>query len=138
MSNSELPSAPPPMNITQKIIAENPKRRNLSWVDGSPFPSRLIQDLHDVDHILSTPLSYMLHSYNQQEVTSMKMKVFAVLMTAVITIGIGTVAYASNYLPASFKDMLPFMKEMHPQMNDTELEQMYNNCHSMMNRSYEG
>ena len=92
---------------------------------------RWVQDLHDVDHILCTPLSYMLHSYNQLEVTSMKMKVFAVLMTAVITIGIGTVAYASNYLPASFKDM-------HPQMNDTELEQMYNNCHTMMNRSFEG
>ncbi|RSK26529.1 hypothetical protein EJF36_06455 [Bacillus sp. HMF5848] len=30
----------------------------------------------------------------------------------------------------SFEDMLPFMKEMHPDFSEEELESMYQDCHN--------
>lgn len=59
----------------------------------------------------------------------MKSKLLTVLGVTVLTLGIGTAAYAAGGGLNSFNEMLPFMKQMHPQMNDSELEQMYNNCH---------
>ncbi|MCJ8014753.1 hypothetical protein MUG84_24020 [Paenibacillus sp. KQZ6P-2] len=59
----------------------------------------------------------------------MKTKIIAIVGATVLTLGIGTAAYAAEIGPSSFKDMLPFIKEMHPTMNDSQLEQMYNNCH---------
>lgn len=59
----------------------------------------------------------------------MKTKIIAIVGATILTIGIGTAAYAAEVGPSTFKEMLPFMKEMHPNMNDTELEQMYNSCH---------
>ncbi|MGZ9585177.1 hypothetical protein [Paenibacillus marinisediminis] len=59
----------------------------------------------------------------------MKTKIIAIVGAAVLTLGIGTAAYAAGVGPSTFNDMLPFMKEMHPNLNDSELEQMYNNCH---------
>lgn len=54
------------------------------------------------------------------------------VMVGILTIGlafgaVGTVALA-NELP-SFKEMLPFMKEMHPNWTDEQLEEMYKSCH---------
>ena len=59
----------------------------------------------------------------------MKSKVIAIVAVTVLTLGIGTAAYAAEVGPSSFRDMLPFMKEMHPNLNDSQLEQMYNSCH---------
>ncbi|MDT8977808.1 hypothetical protein RQP50_16350 [Paenibacillus sp. chi10] len=59
----------------------------------------------------------------------MKNKFIAIVGATVLTLGIGTAVYAADVNPGTIKDMLPFMKEMHPNLNDSELEQMYNNCH---------
>ncbi|WP_152394254.1 hypothetical protein [Paenibacillus guangzhouensis] len=59
----------------------------------------------------------------------MKTKLIAIVGASVLALGIGTAAYAAEVGPGNFREMLPFMKEMHPNYNDTELEQMYNNCH---------
>lgn len=59
----------------------------------------------------------------------MKNKIIAIVGAVVLTLGIGTAAYAAEVGPSNFKDMLPFMKEMHPNLNDSELKQMYKNCH---------
>ncbi|KJB86494.1 hypothetical protein AZ66_18555 [Paenibacillus sp. E194] len=69
----------------------------------------------------------------------MKNKFIAIVGATVLTLGIGTAVYAADVNPGTFKDMLPFMKEMHPNMNDSELEQMYNNCHQRRgNSNYQG
>ncbi|GAA0135187.1 hypothetical protein YSY43_20270 [Paenibacillus sp. YSY-4.3] len=59
----------------------------------------------------------------------MRAKTIAIIGAVVLTIGIGTAAYAAEAGPSAFRDMLPFMKEMHPNLNDSQLEQMYNSCH---------
>lgn len=59
----------------------------------------------------------------------MKTKLITVVGAVVLILGIGTAAYAAEVGPGTFKDMLPFMKEMHPNYNESELEQMYQNCH---------
>lgn len=59
----------------------------------------------------------------------MNNKLIAIVGVTVLTLGIGTAAYAAEVVPSALRDMLPFMKEMHTNLNDSELEQMYNNCH---------
>ncbi|PJN55494.1 hypothetical protein PAEVO_22150 [Paenibacillus sp. GM2FR] len=59
----------------------------------------------------------------------MNSKFIAIVGAAVLTLGIGTAVYASEVATSTFKDMIPFMKEMHPNLSDSDLEQMYNNCH---------
>jgi hypothetical protein len=59
----------------------------------------------------------------------MNSKFIAIIGAAVLTLGIGTAVYAAEVAPSTFKDMTPFMKEMHPNLSDSDLEQMYNNCH---------
>jgi len=59
----------------------------------------------------------------------MKAKIIVIIGAAVLAIGIGTATYAAEAGPSAFRDMLPFMKEMHPNLNDSQLEQMYNSCH---------
>ncbi|WP_339265444.1 CUE domain-containing protein [Paenibacillus sp. FSL K6-1330] len=63
----------------------------------------------------------------------MNSKFIAIVGAAVLTLGIGTAVYASEVAPSNFKDMIPFMKEMHPNLSDSDLEQMYNNCHGNSN-----
>jgi len=58
----------------------------------------------------------------------MKTKFLAVIGAVVLSVGIGTVAYAEVGTGA-LREMLPFMQEMHPNLNESELEQMYNSCH---------
>ncbi|TCZ75402.1 hypothetical protein E0485_17520 [Paenibacillus albiflavus] len=64
----------------------------------------------------------------------MKTKVIAILGATTLMLGIGT-AYAAEIGPDTFRDMIPFMKEMHPNLNDNELEQMYNDCHQRLDSS---
>ncbi|HEY2493175.1 MAG TPA: hypothetical protein VGI33_09710 [Paenibacillus sp.] len=59
----------------------------------------------------------------------MKTKVLAMICVVVLSVGIGTVAYATEVGTGSVREMRPFMKEMHPNLNESELEQMYNSCH---------
>lgn len=69
-----------------------------------------------------------------------KMKKWVVsIVTAVLVIGIGSVSVASAPSDGKFNfgDMLPFMKQMHPNLSDQQLEDMFNNCHqnNQMNHS---
>ncbi len=71
-----------------------------------------------------------------------KRKLIAGMITVGLAFGaVGTIAFA-NELPSkesmqelfkdgipSFKEMLPFMKEMHPNWSDDQLEDMYKSCH---------
>jgi hypothetical protein len=58
----------------------------------------------------------------------------AVTMGLLLAGGIGAAWAADNNPGAgsswSFEKMLPFMKQMHPNMNDSELKQMYNICNA--------
>jgi heme A synthase len=59
-----------------------------------------------------------------------KKKWLIVLGAAILVLAIGTGAYAAaDDNGFSFEQMLPFMKQMHPNFSDDQLEQMYNNCH---------
>ena len=60
----------------------------------------------------------------------MKRRVFAIVSVVILTLGIGTAVYAAEVGPGTFREMLPHMKERHSNMSDSDLEQMYKNCHS--------
>jgi len=49
----------------------------------------------------------------------------------VLVIGLGNVVLAHNGSENdwSFDEYLPQMKQMHPEMNEQDLEQMYQDCH---------
>ncbi|MGM0901143.1 MAG: hypothetical protein ACQEXB_08575 [Bacillota bacterium] len=55
------------------------------------------------------------------------------IMSIAFVLGAGTFALAKTDQSVegtvNFKEMLPFMKEMHPNFSDDELQQMYNACH---------
>lgn len=59
----------------------------------------------------------------------MKKKAWIGLATLVLVFAMGTTAFAleSN---GSFDQMLPFMKQMHPNSSDQQLKEMYQSCHS--------
>jgi hypothetical protein len=60
----------------------------------------------------------------------MKMKkklVIGFLTGAILLGGAGTFAFAQSN---GFEQMKPQMKEVHPDLTDQELEQMYNSCHA--------
>lgn len=54
-------------------------------------------------------------------------------MSIAFVLGAGTFALAqtdqSGEGTVNFMEMLPFMKEMHPNFSEDELQQMYNACH---------
>ncbi|KGX90607.1 hypothetical protein [Pontibacillus marinus] len=68
-------------------------------------------------------------------------KRIASLFTAVLVVGIATSAFAHgsenegntadfNFLhPFNFEEMLPIMKDMHPNFEDEDFEQMFRDCH---------
>lgn len=75
----------------------------------------------------------------------MKKKLMAVITTASLVLGIGTIAMANSenevFENFNFHEMLPFMQKMHPDMNEEQLEEMYNRCHGedgMMNGQMDG
>ncbi|MFA1822187.1 hypothetical protein ACDX78_18725 [Virgibacillus oceani] len=60
----------------------------------------------------------------------MKKKLISFGIVVVLVLGIGNAVYASGAENVwSFEEMLPFMKEMHPEMNEQQMEQMYQDCH---------
>ncbi|GAB3804418.1 hypothetical protein [Virgibacillus kimchii] len=65
----------------------------------------------------------------------MKKKLTVLTLVVVFVIGAGNAVYANSNSGNdwSFEEMLPFMNQMHPEMNDQELEQMYQNCHGSNN-----
>ena len=70
----------------------------------------------------------------------MKKKLIAAITTTALVLGIGSVALANSdsevFENFNFKDMLPFMQEMHPDLEEEQLEEMFNRCHGedgMMN-----
>lgn len=61
-------------------------------------------------------------------------KTLAIALIVVGLLGIGTVAFAQGNNPPSpwnlnFDQMLPFMKQMHPNWSADQLKEMYNVCH---------
>jgi hypothetical protein len=63
----------------------------------------------------------------------MKKKLIAVITATSLVLGIGSVALANSdnevFENFNFKEMLPFMQEMHPDLEEEQLEEMYNRCH---------
>jgi uncharacterized protein YxeA len=63
----------------------------------------------------------------------MMKKILIGIMSLAFVLGAGTFALAqtdeSGEATLNFKEMLPFMKEMHPDFSDDELQQMYKACH---------
>lgn len=60
----------------------------------------------------------------------MKKRLISLVLIVAFVLGIGNVVYANSETDGwSFEEMLPFMKQMHPEMNEKEMEQMYQNCH---------
>lgn len=80
------------------------------------------------------------------------MKKFWIGLTAIVLVmGIGAAgAYAqtsdSNGVDSFFEKMLPFAKQMHPDLTDQQIKEMYDSCHKgqgaggrgMMNSSWRG
>ncbi|SEA40448.1 hypothetical protein SAMN05421743_104232 [Thalassobacillus cyri] len=69
----------------------------------------------------------------------MKRKLLAGITAIALVLGLGNVVLAhgdgpgqgpgQGFWQGSFEEMLPFMKEMHPDFNDSQLEEMYQDCH---------
>ena len=52
------------------------------------------------------------------------------LVSLGLVLGIGTSVYATAGDGfQSFREMVPFMQQMHPDMSEEQLENMYNSCH---------
>ncbi|WP_249871656.1 CUE domain-containing protein [Oceanobacillus saliphilus] len=61
----------------------------------------------------------------------MKKKLISLGIVIVLALGIGNVvnAHGGSESGWSFQEMIPFMKEMHPDMDEQQLKQMYKDCH---------
>jgi disulfide bond formation protein DsbB len=66
----------------------------------------------------------------QKELIIMK-KLLIGLVSLGLVLGIGTSVYANTAGDGfqSFREMVPFMQQMHPDMSEEQLENMYNSCH---------
>ncbi|ADU31303.1 CUE domain-containing protein [Evansella cellulosilytica] len=58
-----------------------------------------------------------------------KIIIGVVALGLVFGIGTSVVAYSTDEGFPNFKEMLPFMQQMHPDWSDEELEAMYRSCH---------
>ncbi|GGH21689.1 hypothetical protein [Paenibacillus segetis] len=63
----------------------------------------------------------------------MKKKLIVSLSVIALTMSIGTAVIAAgnnegNY--NNYEDMLPHMQQVHPDLNEKQLNDMYNNCHN--------
>ncbi|BCG58821.1 hypothetical protein [Paenibacillus sp. URB8-2] len=58
----------------------------------------------------------------------MKKKLWIGIGAIVLTLGIGTAVYAAEGGDATFQQMLPFMKKMHPSLSDQQLNDMHKSC----------
>ncbi|MCF3942275.1 hypothetical protein [Oceanobacillus alkalisoli] len=61
----------------------------------------------------------------------MKKKLISGGLVIVLALGIGNVVYAHGGSDSgwNFQEMLPFMKEMHPEMDKQKMKEMYQKCH---------
>lgn len=60
----------------------------------------------------------------------MKKKLISLVTVSLLALGIGSAVYAHGSDAGwSFKEMLPYMKEMHPNMDEQEMKEMYQKCH---------
>lgn len=61
----------------------------------------------------------------------MKKKLLSIGTVIVLAFGIGNAVYAHSGSGSgwNFQEMLPFMKEMHPDMGELEMKEMYQKCH---------
>lgn len=72
---------------------------------------------------------------------TMKSKIVIGLGVVVLTLGIGTAAYAAGSgqsWGSTFRDLLPHMRQVHPDLSDRQLEQMYQNCHGNSGQNNSG
>lgn len=77
---------------------------------------------------------------NEGEDQPMKKKIVFIAITSILVLGLGNVVFAHGGGSAngwSFEEMLPHMKEMHPEMNEQQMEQMYQDCHGSVNENNE-
>lgn len=61
----------------------------------------------------------------------MKKKLTSLGIVIVLVLGIGNAVYAQSGSDDgwSFREMLSIMKEMHPDMDEQQMKQMYQKCH---------
>jgi len=65
----------------------------------------------------------------------MKKKLLTIGLASFLVLGMGNVVMAHStpdnggQTGLSFEEMVPFMQNMHPNMNEQQMEQMYQNCH---------
>lgn len=68
----------------------------------------------------------------------MMKKIWMGVIAVVLVMGVGTAAYAASAgnnngkgsNPSFFERMLPVAKQMHPNLTDQQIKDMYNNCQS--------
>ncbi|KGE18393.1 hypothetical protein [Paenibacillus wynnii] len=63
-------------------------------------------------------------------------KLWLGIAALVLVMGIGTSVYAAgaDKDESFFEKMLPFAKQMHPDLTDTQIKDMVNDCHSGKNK----
>lgn len=66
----------------------------------------------------------------EKEMKQMR-KIIIGIVALGLVLGIGSTVVANSTEDGftSFKEMLPFMQQMHPDWSDEELEAMYRSCH---------
>ncbi|BCG60444.1 FAD/FMN-containing dehydrogenase [Paenibacillus sp. URB8-2] len=57
-------------------------------------------------------------------------KTWIVLAAVTMVFALGTAVYAATDKDKGFQEMLPQMKQMHPDVSEQQLQEMYNNCKS--------
>lgn len=57
-------------------------------------------------------------------------KIWIVLAAVALVLALGTAVYAATDKDTGFKQMLPHMKQIHPDVSEQQLQEMYNNCNS--------
>jgi len=55
-------------------------------------------------------------------------KVWVVFATVALVLTLGTAAYAASNEDGGFKQMLPTMKQVHPNVSEQQLQEMYSKC----------
>lgn len=66
----------------------------------------------------------------------MEKKIVSIAITIILVVGLGNVVFAHGVGPDnkwSFDEMLPHMKQMHPDMNEQQIKKMYKDCHGSTN-----
>ncbi|MFD2760401.1 hypothetical protein [Lentibacillus juripiscarius] len=65
----------------------------------------------------------------------MKKKLLIIALTSFLVLGIGNIVMAKSTPDnggqpgLSFEEMVPFMQNMHPNINEQQMEKMYQDCH---------